>query len=133
MHKSVKLITALSVAGLAVAAGSAFTGAGVTTDGQAAADQFIGGTVSQTVTGATLERIDYEFAAGGTNTAVNKVNLKFTADAKINSKTPALKLHAATEVDFECAPIAADGTTSCTPPEGVTDVPDVTKASVTVL
>jgi hypothetical protein len=60
MRKSAKIITALSVSGLAVVAGSAFTGAGLTNN--AGATQFIGGTVSQSVTGATLSNLQYTFA-----------------------------------------------------------------------
>ena len=81
MRKSAKIITALSVAGLAVAAGSAFTGTGVATAGQAASAQFVGGTVSQSVTGATLTDISYSFADADANTKVSSIALTFTGTA----------------------------------------------------
>src|SRR5688500_16355815 len=104
MRKSAKIITALSVAGLAVAAGSAFTGTGVATAGQAASGQFVGGTVSQSVTGATLNSIVYGFT-DGTKTAVDKVTLTF-ADAT-GGKTPTIALAGGTEVTFLCTAIDA--------------------------
>src|SRR5690349_11214 len=54
-----KLIGAAAVAAVVAAGGSAFTGTGVTDN--AAASQFVGGTVSQSITGATLNDISYHF------------------------------------------------------------------------
>ncbi len=52
MRTPSKIITALALAGLAVAGGAAFTATGV--DKPCRQSQFIGGTVAQSVTGATL-------------------------------------------------------------------------------
>jgi hypothetical protein len=90
MRKSAKLITALSVAGLAVAAGSAFTGTGLSTTGTASSAQFVGGTVSQTVTGATLTNIAYSYSDSGAHTLVNSIVLTFsgTADGHVVTAAP---------------------------------------------
>jgi len=130
MRTSAKLITALSVAGLAVAAGSAFTGTGVATAGQAASAQFVGGTVSQSVTGATLNSIVYGFT-DGTKTAVNVVTLTF-ADANTDGKIPTIALTGGTPTDFTCTAIAV--TTHVSTCSAGTDLSqsDVTSAAVTV-
>lgn len=73
-----KLIGAVAVVGILAAGGSAFTATGLTST--AGASQFIGGTVSQAVTGATLNGITYGFT-DATNTAVDTVTLTFAADA----------------------------------------------------
>jgi hypothetical protein len=129
MRKSVKLITALSVAGVAVAAGSAFTGTGVTTAGQAAANQFVGGTVNQSVTGATLNSIEYGFT-DGTKTAVNQVTLTF-ADAT-GGKTPTIALSGGTAATFTCTAIDATTFESVCDAAATTSQTGVTSASITV-
>jgi hypothetical protein len=73
-----KLIGAVAVAGIVAAGGSAFTGTGVTD--AAAGSQFVGGTVSQTITGATLNDIAYGFT-NAADTTINAVTLTFEADA----------------------------------------------------
>lgn len=77
MRKSHKILTAVAVAGIAFAGGSAFTGTGLTTTVDAS--QFIGGQVSQTVTGATLSGVDYDFTDTAQGT-VNGINLSFAGD-----------------------------------------------------
>jgi hypothetical protein len=130
MRTSVKVITALSVAGLAVAAGSAFTGSGLSTTGMAASTQFVGGTVSQSVTGATLNSVVYGFT-DGTKTAVNQVTLTF-ADAT-GGKTPTLSLAGGGTATFACDAIDADTFVSvCDPVVADTTKTAVTSASVTV-
>jgi hypothetical protein len=62
MHARTKILGAVAAAALVAAGGAAFTGTGVTTTGQAASPQFVGGTVGQTVTGATVSHINYGFA-----------------------------------------------------------------------
>ena len=129
MRKSAKFIVALSVSGLAVVAGSAFTGTGVTTAGQAAEGQFVGGTVSQSVTGATLYSVVYAFT-DGTKTAVNKVTLTF-GDAT-GGKTPTLSLSGGTAANFTCT--AIDETTFvsvCDAAQGTSQT-GVNSAAVTV-
>jgi hypothetical protein len=76
MRKSAKIVTAVAVAGLAFASGSAFTGTGLANS--APATQFIGGTVSQSVTGATLAGVTYAFADTDAKTQVNSITLNFT-------------------------------------------------------
>ena len=130
MRTSAKVFTALSVAGLAVVAGSAFTGAGLSTGGDAAAPQFIGGTVSQSVDGATLTDLVYGFT-DGTKTAVNQVTLTFADGA--DTKVPVLALTGGGGATFTCAAIDTDTHLSvCTPEVGGTTKTNVTSASVTV-
>lgn len=130
MRTSVKAISALSVAGLALVAGSAFTGAGLSTSGDAAAPQFIGGTVSQAVTGATLTDLVYGFT-DGTQTAVNQVTLTFADGA--DTKVPLLTLTGGGAATFACDPIDTDTHVSvCTPEVGGTTKTNVSGASVTV-
>jgi hypothetical protein len=87
MRKSAKIITALSVSGLAVVAGSAFTGAGLTTT--AGVSQFVGGEVSQTVDGAELKKVEY-FFVDPAQTTVDSVDLTLSAQA--SGKTAELVL-----------------------------------------
>lgn len=81
MRKSHKIVTAVAVAGIVFAGGSAFTGTGLSTT--AGETQFIGGQVSQQVTGATLATVDYDFT-NTTQESINKINLSFanTEDGK---------------------------------------------------
>lgn len=111
MRKSAKIITALSVAGLAVAAGSAFTGTGVATAGQAASAQFVGGTVSQAVTGATLTDVTYDFADAGPNTRVNSIALTFSGTA--NGRLVAVAPSGGSGGTFDCTAVASNAST-CT-------------------
>ena len=126
MRKSAKLITALSVAGLAVAAGSAFTGAGLMN--AAGSSQFVGGQVSQTVTGATLSNLQYGFT-DATKTAVNQVTLTFAPGS--DDKTVQLSLAGGGTATFVCDPIA-DNVSVCDPADPGTTKTDVTSATVTV-
>lgn len=128
MRTSAKIVTALSVTGLALAAGSAFTGAGLVN--AAGSSQFVGGTVSQTVTGATLNSLVYGFT-DGTNTAVDKVTLTFAEGAATKVPTLSLTGDGAAAV-FTCGAIdAVTGISVCDAAEG-TSQSDVDSASVTV-
>jgi hypothetical protein len=83
MRKITKIITATAFAGLIAAGGAGLTGTGVTD--ATGGTQFIGGTVSQSVTGATLTGVVYHFVGGdtGPKTNVNSIDLSFTgADGK---------------------------------------------------
>ena len=108
-----RIVTALAAVGVVAAAGSAFTATGVTTTGNAASPQFVGGTVSQAVTGATLNDIVYSFE-DTTNTAVDGATLTFTdALADGRAVTAVANDGLASEADFACS--AVSGTTStCT-------------------
>ncbi|RKO25306.1 hypothetical protein D7Z96_05675 [Pseudarthrobacter phenanthrenivorans] len=126
MRTSAKIITALSVTGLALAAGSAFTGTGVVN--AAGSSQFVGGTVSQTVTGATLNSLVYGFT-DGTNTAVNKVTLTFAEG--VAGKVPTVSLTGGTATTFSCGAIDVSGVSVCDAAVG-TSQSGVSSASVTV-
>jgi hypothetical protein len=122
MRKSAKIITALSVAGLAVAAGSAFTGTGVTTSGQASAAQFVGGKVSQAVSGAILTNVAYSFADADTKNMVNGITLTFAegANGKAVTAVPAVGAGGSGGT-FNCGVITLDVST-CTFAEDATTV-----------
>ena len=114
MVGAVAIVGAAGALGGSAFAGSAFTGTGVTTSGTAASAQFVGGTVSQSVTGATLSSIVYTYA-DTTNTAVNQATLTF-ADSATDGKTPTVAFSAGTPVGFSCTAIESTGHTStCTP------------------
>ena len=122
----------MAIAGLASLGGSAFTGTGVANN--APASQFVGGTVSQTVTGATLESVGYAFADGPANTQVQTINLTFsnTADGRTVSVTPT---GGATGVGtFSCTGVATNAST-CTYTPGTDTLAgytDLTSLDVTV-
>jgi hypothetical protein len=127
MRKSLKLASALGIAGLAFVGSVAFTGTGVTNT--AGSSQFIGGTVSQTVTGATLTNIVYGFT-DTTDTAVNQVTLTF-ADGT-GAKTPELSLTGGTQATFTCTAIDPTlFTSTCTAATGTSQT-GVTSANITV-
>ncbi|MDQ1737820.1 MAG: hypothetical protein QOH56_4071 [Pseudonocardiales bacterium] len=83
MRKVTKLMTAVAFAGLAAASAAGFTGTGITD--ATGGSQFIGGTVSQSVTGATLTGVVYNFVGGSTGpkTNISSIDLSFSgADGK---------------------------------------------------
>lgn len=127
MRKSVKIATTLGIAGLAFVGSVAFTGTGLSST--AASTQFIGGTISQTVTGATLTDLAYGFT-DTTNASVSSVTLTF-ADAT-GGKTPTLSLTGGTPVHFTCGAISgtAPFTSTCTADTG--GQTGVTSADITV-
>jgi hypothetical protein len=131
MRKSAKIITALSVAGLAVAAGSAFTGTGVATTGQASAAQFVGGTVSQSVSGATLTTVEYSFDDAGANTRVDSIALTFSGTA--NGRTVAVTPTGGSGGTFDCTDTASNAST-CTfvPADAETGYTGLASLAVTV-
>lgn len=108
MRKSHKILTAVAVAGIAFAGGSAFTGTGLTTT--AAESQFIGGQVSQSVTGATLAGVDYDFT-DATQETVSTINLSFanTEDGKPVAVTP----KGGAGGTFKCSDVSTNAST-CT-------------------
>lgn len=104
-----KILGAVAVAGLVAATGSAFTGTGLTNN--AGASQFVGGTVSQSVTGASLAGVVYAFS-DTTNTAVNKITLTFAdgADGKAVSVAPS----GGSGGTFSCPVVTTGDTSICT-------------------
>lgn len=111
MRASHKILLTVGVAGAALAGGTAFTGTGLATT--AGSSQFLGGTVSQSVTGASLSNIAYDFT-DVSHTAVNGITLTF-GDAT-GGKTPTISLNNGTGTAFTCTAIDASAFTStCTP------------------
>ncbi|MGJ9402716.1 hypothetical protein [Arthrobacter sp. KK5.5] len=129
MRKPAKIVTALAVAGLAFAGGSAFTGTGLSNT--APATQFIGGTVSQSVTGATLAGVTYGFADAGTNTLVNEITLAFadTADGRTVAAVPS----GGSGGTFSCGAVLNNASTCAfTPATTETGYTGLTSLAVTV-
>jgi hypothetical protein len=129
MRKSQKIMLAAGLGIAALAGGTAFTGTGVTDN--AGATQFLGGTVSQSVTGATLSNVAYGFADAPANTEVNSITLTF-GDAT-GGKTPTISLNNSSGTAFTCT--AIDGTTfksTCTPSTSGTYQTGLESVAVTV-
>ena len=129
MRNSIKFLGALAVAGLVAAGGSAFTGAGL--NSSVPADQFIGGSVTQTVSGATLESTKYVLTANN----VTGINLVFDAAAvgkilvvKLNTTTYTCTLGIAPVMTEE---VVTGGSAACTASPGVVNT-DATSLSVRV-
>lgn len=116
MNITKKTRLAIGVVGLSaavgLAAGGAFTGTGVTTTGQAAAPQFVGGAIDQAVTGATLDSIAYSFT-DTTKVTINSVLLTFT-DHLANGKAVTIGFTGGspTPTAFTCTPVATVGATA---------------------
>ncbi|GGL99153.1 hypothetical protein [Nakamurella endophytica] len=126
MRTSSKIAVAAAFVGLAVAGGAAFTGAGLSST--APASQFIGGTVSQTVTGATLTSVAYQFT-DTSNTAIDQATLTFAPGA--GGKAVAIVFAGSGATAFTCAPIDAGTNTSVC--DATSDpATGVTGASITV-
>jgi hypothetical protein len=127
MRKSNKFILAAGFVGLAAAGGSALTGSGLTNN--AGASQFVGGTVTQGVTGATLSSVAYTFGDPGANTAIHSAVLTFGADA--DGKTVAIAFTGGNAVAFTCTAVEVTGHTSTCTTAGA-DVTGATSAAITV-
>ncbi len=85
MRSMLQLLGGVAVAGTVAAGSTAFTAAGFTNNAGA---QFVGGTVTQTVTGATLSSIGYGFTNAPANTRINTVTLTFVEN--LTGRTVAL-------------------------------------------
>lgn len=107
-------VAAAAVVGAIGTAGAAFTATGLTATGSAASPQFIGGSITQAVSGATLSNVAYSFT-DATDTAIDQVVLTF-ADPNSDGMTPTIAFSAPTPVDFTCSAVESEGHTStCTP------------------
>lgn len=106
MRKSTQILSAVAVAGLVAAGTSAFTASGVTNT--AGPGQFVGGTVSQTISGATLAGVAYAFSDAPANNAIHAVTLTFAGNSA-DGQTPSIVFTATTAEPFTCT--AIDGTT----------------------
>jgi hypothetical protein len=127
MRTSNKILAAAAFAGVVAVSSSAFTGSGVTNN--AGSTQFVGGTVSQGVTGATLSSVAYSYA-DSSKTAIHSALLTF-ADTASDGKSVSLVFSGGNAAAFSCTTIEATGHTStCT---AVTaDETGVTSAAITV-
>lgn len=90
------LIGAVAIGGAAIAMGGAFTAGGLSADGTAAQDVFIGGAVSQTVTGAILTAIDYTIDSSTDPDQITSVDLTFGESAL--NKTPTITFDSGTPI-----------------------------------
>jgi hypothetical protein len=110
MRKSAQIMSAVAVAGLVAAGTSAFTATGVTNN--AGSTQFVGGTVSQSITGGTLSSVVYAFA-DGTNTSIHTATLTF-ANANTDGITPTIEFTATSAQPFSCTAISSQVSTCTT-------------------
>ncbi|MGX6605854.1 hypothetical protein ACWKSP_27560 [Micromonosporaceae bacterium Da 78-11] len=103
MRSMLQLVGGVAVAGAVAAGSTAFTATGVTST--APASQFVGGTVSQSVTGAALSNIAYTFS-DPTNTIISSVTLTFlssSADGKTVTLAPTGGSFVGTATQWTCA------------------------------
>jgi hypothetical protein len=128
MRSHNKLLGTALVVGILAATGSAYTGTGLTNS--AGSSKFVGGTISQSVTGATLASVDYTFGDAPANTAVHSVALTF-ADANADGITPTIAFTGGNAVAFTCDVIAV-GTHLSTCTTAGADRTGVTSLAVTV-
>lgn len=103
MRKSAKIVTALSVAGLAVAAGSAFTASNTFATGSTAP---LTGYGTTTVTGATVNSLKYNINAVGDT--IDSATLVLAGD----TSTSTVKMNYNGGVSFACGTGAVSGTTT---------------------
>lgn len=119
MRSALQLLGGVAVAGAVATGSTAFTAAGLSMT--APTDKFVGGTVTQTVSGTVLSDISYTFANPGVNTIVASFVLTF-ADDNADGKTPTVALGGGSLVGsataFTCTavPVTANtaGTSTCT-------------------
>ncbi|WIM97161.1 hypothetical protein ACTOB_000662 [Actinoplanes oblitus] len=143
MRTMLQLIGGVAAAGVVAAGTTAFTaGGGVGLGGSngATATKFIGGTATQTVTGATINAIAYTWSDTA-NTKLSALDLTF-ADLTVR-KVPTLTLTGLTPssggATFTCTAITGTGTntdqapftSNCTPSAGTFDG-QLTALNVTV-
>jgi hypothetical protein len=126
MRTAAKIAGGLAAAALAAVGSSALTGSGVTNN--AGSSQFIGGTISQSVTGATLASVDYAFA-DSSNTAIHTATLTF-ADAASDGKAVAIAF-TGSAATFSCTAIANTTHISTCTADSV-DATGVSSAAITV-
>jgi hypothetical protein len=110
MRKSTTLMSSLAVAALAIAGSSAFTGGGLT-KGAGVPNVFVGGTVTQNISGATLSSVVYTYT-DSSNTSVASLVLTFAG--AIEGSTPTIAFSGGTPAPYGCSAIAT-GASTCTP------------------
>ena len=134
MRTTSKIVTSLAAVGLVAAAGSAFTATGLTRT--APATQFVGGTVEQTITGATLTGITYGFV-DDTKTAASTVTLAFApASAGVSAvagKTVAAVVTAGgSPVSLVCPSTITTDSVVCEAADLAVGISNITAIAVTV-
>ena len=112
MRKSTQLIAAVAVAGIAIAGSTALTGTGLAN--AAGSSQFIGGTVSQSVSGGSLASVVYSFGDGPANTMVNFIDLRI--DGNVNGHLVSVVATGGPggQGTFTCAALNVSGQSHCT-------------------
>jgi hypothetical protein len=110
MRSMLQLLGGVAVAGAVAAGATAFTATGLTNS--AGSTQFVGGTISQTVTGTALSSIAYAYT-DVTDTTVDYITLTF-ADANADTKavTAVGTLGNASTVTFTCTAVGAVNATA---------------------
>ncbi len=132
MRKSTTLVSALAIAGLALAGSAAFTGGGITNN---VPNAFVGGTVTQTITGAVLQSVVYTYA-GADDRSVASLVLELSGP--VVGMVPSIDFVAGTVKPYTCDPLALDGvhnpnyTSTCSPSVGGEYSVDMTSLNVTL-
>jgi hypothetical protein len=128
MRTSSKLLSALAVAGVVAATGSAFTAGGL---GATPPDQFVGGSVAQTVVGTTVTSVDYN--TDETTNTITSVTLTF-GNERVDGKTPTLAFGGDGTQPYTCSEVtAAVGVnTSICLPDGAAAANTVDSTTITV-
>lgn len=109
LSKRVKVVAGVSaLLGVVMAGGAAFTATGVSTVSQPAGSlQFVGGTVTQSVTGTVLSDINYGFADYPVDTKVDAVQLFFSDDNADGATVSATLTDLAGSVPLTCGDVGA--------------------------
>jgi hypothetical protein len=120
MHitKRVKVVAGVSaLLGVVVAGGAAFTASYLTASGQALAPQYIGGTITQTVTGLVIEDINYGYT-DDTDADIDAVQLVFNSVNAVGATvdvTLAFTGDSGTPAVMDCDVVGSVTTASITP------------------
>jgi hypothetical protein len=122
MRKSTTLMSSLAIAGLAIAGGSAFTGGGVT---RTAPDAFVGGTVTQLITGATLSNIQYVYSDPAQR-SITSVELTFGGVK--DGEVPSIAIAGITPGSYTCVGFVS-GVSLCS---AVVEAYDMTSLAITL-
>jgi hypothetical protein len=112
MRTSSKFLSAVAVAGLVAATGSAFTAGGL---GANPAAQFVGGSVAQNVVGTTVTSVVY--ANNEAANTISSVTLSF-GNELVDGKTPTLVFGGTGAQPYTCAAVTVavgTNTSVCSP------------------
>lgn len=113
------LVGAVAITGAAIAMGGAFTAGGISGTAHET-DAFIGGSVDQSITGATLSSIVHDVDEA--NNKINSVLLTF-GDATADNKVPEITFAGATENGvYTCVAVDAESNESLCSPDSTTPV-----------